>query len=92
MNLVHTFDLQHNYLDKDYPWSGILATAAFVVQSTYHTTMQATPGQIVFGCDMILNTPCISYWGAIIIFKKNIIDKNNQLENKNRKSHTYIIQ
>ena len=51
------FDLQNNYLDGDEPWSGILAVADFSVRSTYHTTLQATPGQLVFGRDMILSTP-----------------------------------
>ena len=56
-NLIFMFDLQNNYLDGDEPWSGILAAADFSVLSTYHTTLQATPGQLVFGRDMILSTP-----------------------------------
>ena len=56
-NLVHTFNLQNNYIDEDDPWSGILAATDFAVRSTYHITLQFTPGQIVFGRDMILNTP-----------------------------------
>ena len=84
--------MQNNYLDKDNPWLGILAATSFSVRSTYHTTLQATPVQLVFGHDMIINTPFIAYWEAIRIHKQNIIDKNNQLENKNRKPHTYIIR
>ena len=86
------FDLQNNYLDEDDPWSGILAATYSVLQSTYHTTLQATPGQLIFGRDMILNTPFIAHWEAIRLRKQKIIDKNNQLENKNRKPHTYIIR
>ena len=41
---------------------------------------------------MILNNPCISNWGDIRRLKQKIIDKKNQLENKNRKPHTYRIQ
>ena len=47
---------------------------------------------MVFERDIILNTPFISDWGAIRRCNKNLIDKNNQLENKNRKPHTYRIQ
>ena len=86
------FDLQNNDLDEDDPWSGILAATDFVAQSTYHTTLQAKPGQLIFGRDMILNNPLIAHWEAIRLRKQNIIDKNNQLQNKNRKPHTYIIQ
>ena len=48
-NLVRTYGLQNNDLDKDDPWSGILAATDFAVQSTYHTRLQATPGHLVFG-------------------------------------------
>ena len=58
----------------------------------YHTTLQAMPGQILFGRDTILNTPFIAHWGAIMLRKQKIIDKNNQIENKNRKPHTYKIR
>ena len=86
------FDLQNEYLDEDEPWSGILAATDFAVRSTYHTNLQVRPGQLIFGRDMILNTPFIADWGDIRLRKQKIIDKNNQLENKKRKPHTYITQ
>ena len=58
-NLVHTFDLQNIYLDEDYPWSDILAATGFEVRSIYPTKLQVTPSQLVFSCNMILNTPSI---------------------------------
>ena len=57
VSLVNTFNLQKSYLDEDDPWSGILEATSFSVQSTYHTMLQAITGQLVFGCDMILNKP-----------------------------------
>jgi transposase InsO family protein len=50
-NIIRTFELQDNYLDEEDPWKGILSAAAFAVRSTYHTTLQKTPGQLVFGRD-----------------------------------------
>ena len=79
-NLVHTFELEKNYLDVDKPWDSILAAAAFSVQSTYHTTLQATPGQIVFGHDMACHTPFLEDWKAIKLRKQKIIDKNNKIK------------
>ena len=38
-------------MDADDPWSGILSAVA--VRSIFHTTLQATPGQLVFGRDII---------------------------------------
>ena len=91
-NLVRTFELEENYLDVDKPWDGILAAAAFAVRSTYHTTLQATPGQLVFGRDMVLNTPFIADWEAIRLRKQKIIDKNNKMENSKRKEHVYSVR
>jgi hypothetical protein len=49
-----------NFQDKPYydlhdPWGGILAAVAFRLRSTYHMTLQATPDQLIFGRDMVLN-------------------------------------
>ena len=53
-NLVCTYNLQETYVDEADPWMGILATAAFAVQITYHWTKQKSPGKLVLGQDMIL--------------------------------------
>ena len=52
--------LKTNCLEKYDPWSVILTAKVFVVQSTYHTNLQAMPGQLVFIRDMVLNTPFIA--------------------------------
>jgi transposase InsO family protein len=54
-NSIRTFELESNYLDKEDPWKGILSATAFAVQSTFHTTVRTTTGQLVFGRDMIFN-------------------------------------
>ena len=64
----------------------------FVVQSTHHTVLQSMPGQLVFGCYMMLNITFIEIWGAIRRCKQQIIEKNNQLENKNCQLHTYRVR
>ena len=53
--------------------------------------LQATPSQLVFGCGM-LTAPSIANWETISICKQKIIDKNNQVGNKNCKPHTYTIR
>ena len=91
-NLVHTFDIKNNYLDEDDPWSGVTAATAFATQIMYDTTLQAMAGQLVFGCDMILNIPFVADWEYIRLCKQKIIDINNKLQRKNFKPHTYRIQ
>ena len=88
-NMIKTFQLEDNYLDEDDPWAGILSATAFAVRSTYHTTLQATPGQLVFGRDMILNIQHTANWKAIKDRKQQIIKKNNLRENRTRIPHTY---
>jgi hypothetical protein len=53
------------------------------IRSTYHTTLQATPCQIVFGRDMIHNIAFRENWDQIQKRKQDIINKSNQKENKN---------
>ena len=60
-NIIRTFELETNYMDKDNPWKGILSATAFAVRSTFHTTLQSTPGQLVFGRDMIFDMPFLAY-------------------------------
>jgi hypothetical protein len=79
-------------LDDDDPWKGILSATAFAVRSTFHTTLQNTPGgQLVFGCDMILNVKHKANWEYIRAWKQNIIIKNNKAENAKRIPHTYNV-
>jgi hypothetical protein len=47
----------------------------------YHTTLQAMPGQLVFGRDMVLNIQHLTDWTAIKAHKQQIICKNNRIEN-----------
>ena len=41
-------------MDEKKPRSGILSIVMFAIRSTYHTTLEATPMQLVFGRDAIL--------------------------------------
>ena len=64
-NLLRTYNLQETYVDDADPFMGILASAAFAVQSTYHKTKLKIPGQLFFGIDMILPINHIAYCGSI---------------------------
>ena len=88
-NVIRTFQVHDSYLDEDDPWSGILAAVMFAVRATYHTTLKATPSQLVFGRDAILNMQFEANWNFIREHKQRIIKKNNQRENAKRIEHTY---
>jgi hypothetical protein len=88
-NMIRTFELQD--IDEDDPFEGILSAVAWAIRSTYHTTLQATPGQLVFGRDMILNVSHIADWHKIKTNKQNKINKNNRRENEKRIKHDYAV-
>ena len=88
-NMIRTFELETNYLDKDDPWKGILSATAFAVRSTYHTTLKKTPGQLVFGRDMIFNIKHVANWEYIRQNKQKMIEKNNKAENAKRVAYSY---
>ena len=62
-NIIRTFDVS-NIVNND-PWSGILATTIFAVRATYHTTLQASPMQLVFFRDAILKIKNVAEWEHI---------------------------
>ena len=90
-NIIRTFELESNYLDEDDPWKGILSATAFAVRSTFHTSLQSTPGQLVFGRDMIFNIQHTANWEYIKQRKQKIINLNNKRENAKRQQHVYRV-
>jgi transposase InsO family protein len=90
-NCIRTFQVAENYLDEDDPWSGILAATRFAIRATYHTTLSATPMQLVFGRDAILNVQFEADWRLIKERKQRLIRQNNARENRKRKDHTYKV-
>ena len=53
--------------------------------------MQATPTQLVFGRDAILNTKFEANWRLIKERKQKRIQTNNEQENSKRKPYTYVV-
>jgi hypothetical protein len=51
---LRTFELQEREMDVNDPRASLLASADFAIRSTYHTILGASPGQFVFGRDMLL--------------------------------------
>jgi hypothetical protein len=70
---------------------GILVAVAFALRSTYRTTLQAMPGQLVFGRDMVLNVKHLKDYTAIKACKQQIICKNNWTENLKWILHHYQV-
>jgi hypothetical protein len=78
-------------LDHNDPWNEFLQACAYAIRSTYHTILQASPGQLVFGRDMIHNVLFHANWDRIKTNKTKIIEQSNKRENKNRLKHKYKV-
>ena len=88
---IRSFDLTDIEIDEDDPFGGILAATMFATRATVHTTLQATPAQLVFGRDAILNTTFEANWKYIKDRKQKLIDQNNARENAKRIPHEYNV-
>lgn len=54
-SMLKTKDLVEVVFDVVDLWSEILASIAYAVRCSYHSTLKGTPGQLVFGRDMLLD-------------------------------------
>jgi len=74
-------------LDSLLGFKGVLAACRKAMNSTVHTTARATPAQLVFGRDAMLNDTFQADWQFIRERKQRLIFQNNKRENAKRKPH-----
>lgn len=60
--MIGCFDLNTLDLDPKDPFGEIIARVGWAAGSMHHATLQATPGQLVFGRDVILNANFAAAW------------------------------
>ena len=90
--MLRTLSIHKNeQLPEENPFSGILTAVAFAVRATVHTTTRATPTQIVFGKDAILNIRHQADWHFIKDRKEKLIKYNNTRENAKRLPYQYRV-
>ena len=73
------------------PWSELLDTDAWASRSSHHATLQATPGQLVFCRDMLLNLKFVNDSRATRLRKQKDVDKNKKEGNSLRINHDYQV-
>ena len=88
---LRTFELKERELNEKDPWTPFLQAACFAIRSTYHTTLGATPAQLVFGRDMLLPIQFKADWAAIKARREQEILRNNKRENDKRIAHHYKV-
>jgi hypothetical protein len=88
---LRTAEIDGADLDEFRPWDSYLSSAAYAIRSTYHTTLKASPAQIIFGRDMLLPIEFNVDWAVLQQQKQKEIARNNQRENASRKHHEYKV-
>ena len=58
----------------------VLTNATWVIRSTYHTVLKASPGVAIFRRDMLFNIPYIADWNEIGDHRQHQTDLNNKRE------------
>ena len=90
--MIRTRDIRgKDDLDPDFGWTGVLSAVRHAVRSLVHTTTRATPTQLVFGRDALLNVSFIADWQYIKERKQHRILQNNKRENKTRKDYQFKV-
>ena len=52
--MLHAKNIANLKLDMDDPWTELLASVAWELHTTYHTTLDTDPAKLVFNSDMIV--------------------------------------
>ena len=53
-NIVWTFNKKQTYIDKDYPWTVILAAVESAIHPITNRKKGYSTSQMIFGCDKII--------------------------------------
>jgi len=85
---LRTMNLSARTFDED-SIHAVLQNVAFGFRATYHSILRSSPGQLVFGRDMIVNATYVANWKTIKDQRERNILLNNARENSSRFSHDY---
>jgi hypothetical protein len=72
-------------------WTGVLSAVRCAMRATLHTTMRATPMQLVYGRNAIHNIRFEADWQYIKARQQRVICRNKERENAQRTPHMYLL-
>ena len=68
-----------------------MTAVACAIRSACHTTLQASPGQITLGRDMVLPVSMRTDWARIAQCEQDIVNESNARENRSRIKHAHKV-
>jgi hypothetical protein len=94
-NMLRTYDFEHVDLGPDDgpddPLAGYVAAVAFALRATHHSSLLASPGQLVFGRDMFFPTRFVANWDAQRHRLQDRSREDHARENRRRVPHKYKV-
>jgi transposase InsO family protein len=90
-NMLRSSNLMTQDLTSHFALSRLMHNVQWALNTTYHTTLKATPGQLVFHRDIILPTKYLANWSMIRQARQDQANKNNIQENSSRIPHEYHL-
>ncbi len=69
-----------------------LDNAAWVIFSTYHTVLKASPGAAIFGRDMLINIPLVADWHKVGEQRQSLTNCCNQRKNAKHIDYNYKVR
>ncbi|MGH7954385.1 MAG: integrase, partial [Gloeomargaritales cyanobacterium] len=91
-DMLRTKELSRVHLPPEHPFDDVIPQIGYALRSTVHSVLQASPGQLVFGRDMILNRRFTPDWERIAVRRIQQIEHNNERENRKRTLHNYQVE
>jgi len=84
-NINNQETVDENLIDE------FLTDAAWAIRSTHHSVLGASPGQCIFGRDMLFDIPFLCDWSDIGKRRQQLVDRSNARENKKRVPFDYTV-
>jgi hypothetical protein len=78
-------------LDAKVPFGSFPSAAAYAIRSTYHTVLEASPVELVFGRHMLLPVKFNADWQATQDKRQKRMEDSNARENASRIEYEYKI-
>ena len=89
--MIVTNDLDIKIYDYIYLWWKIIESVASDIKSPYHFNLCFTPGQAVFGRDMLFNLMSLVYWRVVTARKQRKIYIGSSHGNTRQVRHECIV-
>ncbi len=91
-DMLRSFDLDTEELEVDYPFDSFLQLAVRAIRRAFHTRLQASLWQLVFGRAMIHNVAFRADWDWIRRHKQQRINKLNEKEKESCFPYEYKLE